>query len=139
VSGVATLTAPVVEAFVPQMLNYESLGGVNFKKGCYPGQEVVARSQFRGTLKRRAYLVHAGPGRRRAEVFAPKTPSSPWAWWCRLPLRPGGGMPGLAADCRHCRGAAGGRRAGRAADAAAPALRAAGRHLSAFRLQRRRG
>jgi folate-binding protein YgfZ len=49
--------APLVEAFVPQMLNYESVGGVNFKKGCYPGQEVVARSQFRGTLKRRAYLV----------------------------------------------------------------------------------
>ena len=58
-SGVATLTAPVVEAFVPQMLNYESVGGVNFKKGCYPGQEVVARSQFRGTLKRRAYIVHS--------------------------------------------------------------------------------
>lgn len=58
-SGVATLTAPVVEAFVPQMLNYESVGGVNFKKGCYPGQEVVARSQFRGTLKRRTFLSHA--------------------------------------------------------------------------------
>jgi hypothetical protein len=58
-SGVATLTQPIVEAFVPQMLNYESVGGVNFKKGCYPGQEVVARSQFRGTLKRRAYLVQA--------------------------------------------------------------------------------
>ena len=58
-SGVATLSQPVVEAFVPQMLNYESVGGVNFKKGCYPGQEVVARSQFRGTLKRRAYVVHA--------------------------------------------------------------------------------
>lgn len=58
-SGVATITQPVVEAFVPQMLNYESVGGVNFKKGCYPGQEVVARSQFRGTLKRRAYLAHA--------------------------------------------------------------------------------
>ncbi|MBU2411124.1 MAG: folate-binding protein [Gammaproteobacteria bacterium] len=56
-SGVVTLTAPVVEAFVPQMVNYESIGGVNFKKGCYPGQEVVARSQFRGTLKRRTYLV----------------------------------------------------------------------------------
>ncbi len=54
-SGVATLTEPVFEAFVPQMLNYESVGGVNFRKGCYPGQEVVARSQFRGTLKRRAY------------------------------------------------------------------------------------
>lgn len=56
-SGVAMVTQPLVEAFVPQMLNYESVGGVNFKKGCYPGQEVVARSQFRGTLKRRAYLV----------------------------------------------------------------------------------
>jgi len=57
-SGVAWVSKPVVEAFVPQMLNYESVGGVNFKKGCYPGQEVVARSQFRGTLKRRAYLAH---------------------------------------------------------------------------------
>jgi folate-binding protein YgfZ len=57
-SGVATLSQPLFEAFVPQMLNYESVGGVNFKKGCYPGQEVVARSQFRGTLKRRGFLVH---------------------------------------------------------------------------------
>ena len=60
-SGIAMITLPIFEAFVPQMLNYESVGGVNFKKGCYPGQEVVARSQFRGTLKRRAYVVH-GPG-----------------------------------------------------------------------------
>lgn len=59
-SGIATITAPIVEAFVPQMLNYESVGGVNFRKGCYPGQEVVARSQFRGTLKRRAFVAHAG-------------------------------------------------------------------------------
>ncbi len=58
ISGIATVTQPVYEAFVPQMLNYESVGGVNFKKGCYPGQEVVARSQFRGTLKRRTYLAH---------------------------------------------------------------------------------
>lgn len=58
-SGVATVSQPVFEAFVPQMLNYESVGGVNFKKGCYPGQEVVARSQFRGTLKRRAFIVHS--------------------------------------------------------------------------------
>jgi folate-binding protein YgfZ len=58
-SGIAMISAPIVDAFVPQMLNYESVGGVNFKKGCYPGQEVVARSQFRGTLKRRAFLVHS--------------------------------------------------------------------------------
>jgi tRNA-modifying protein YgfZ len=56
-AGIATITLSIVEAFVPQMLNYESVDGVNFKKGCYPGQEVVARSQFRGTLKRRAYVV----------------------------------------------------------------------------------
>ena len=56
-SGVVGITLPTVEAFVPQMLNLESVGGVNFKKGCYPGQEIVARSQFRGTLKRRAYIV----------------------------------------------------------------------------------
>ncbi len=69
-SGIARITQPVVDAFVPQMLNYESIGGVNFKKGCYPGQEVVARSQFRGTLKRRAYVVHADvPLAVGAEVF----------------------------------------------------------------------
>ncbi len=57
-AGVAMVSTAVVDAFVPQMLNYESIGGVNFKKGCYPGQEVVARSQFRGVLKRRAMLAH---------------------------------------------------------------------------------
>jgi tRNA-modifying protein YgfZ len=57
-SGVATVSAALVEQLVPQMLNFESVGGVSFKKGCYPGQEVVARSQFRGTIKRRAYVVH---------------------------------------------------------------------------------
>ena len=41
---------------MPQMLNLELLGGVNFQKGCYPGQEVVARSQYRGTIKRRTQL-----------------------------------------------------------------------------------
>ena len=77
-SGVATLTQPIVEAFVPQMLNYESVGGVNFKKGCYPGQEVVARSQFRGTLKRRAYLVHGdGPLQVGQEVFHDSDTSQP--------------------------------------------------------------
>ena len=41
---------------MPQMLNLELLGGVNFQKGCYPGQEGVARSQYRGTIKRRTQL-----------------------------------------------------------------------------------
>ena len=77
-SGVAMITEPIVEAFVPQMLNYESVGGVNFKKGCYPGQEVVARSQFRGTLKRRAYLVHSdAPMKAGDEVFQAGDGSQP--------------------------------------------------------------
>jgi len=58
-SGIAWVELATFEAFVPQMLNYESVDGVNFKKGCYPGQEVVARSQFRGILKRRAFIVQS--------------------------------------------------------------------------------
>jgi tRNA-modifying protein YgfZ len=56
VSGVPRVTAATVEQFVPQMINLERVGGVDFHKGCYPGQEVVARSQYRGTLKRRMHL-----------------------------------------------------------------------------------
>jgi len=46
------------ELFVPQAVNLEVLGGVSFRKGCYPGQEVVARSQYRGKLRRRLSLAH---------------------------------------------------------------------------------
>ena len=55
-SGVVTIEAGTVDRFVPQMVNYELLGGVDFHKGCYPGQEVVARSQYRGTTRRRTFL-----------------------------------------------------------------------------------
>ena len=77
-SGIAMVSPPVVDAFVPQMLNYESVGGVNFKKGCYPGQEVVARSQFRGTLKRRAFLAHADAAMQAGtEIFQASEPEQP--------------------------------------------------------------
>jgi folate-binding protein YgfZ len=95
-SGVATLTAPVVDAFVPQMLNYESVGGVNFKKGCYPGQEVVARSQFRGTLKRRAYIAHAdAPMAAGAEIFAASDLEQPCGTVVQVAPAPGGGVDAL--------------------------------------------
>ena len=55
-SGIVTIEAATVDRFVPQMVNLELVGGVDFQKGCYPGQEVVARSQYRGTTKRRAFL-----------------------------------------------------------------------------------
>jgi folate-binding Fe-S cluster repair protein YgfZ len=60
------------------MLNYELVGGVDFQKGCYPGQEVVARSQYRGTLKRRMFRFDvdavAQPGQ---EVFHSGDPGQP--------------------------------------------------------------
>src|ERR1700754_1673855 len=57
-AGEPRITQRVVEQFVPQMVNYDVLGGVNFRKGCYPGQEIVARSQYRGTIKRRTALAN---------------------------------------------------------------------------------
>ena len=95
-SGIVTLTAPVVDAFVPQMLNYESVGGVNFKKGCYPGQEIVARSQFRGTLKRRAYLVQAdGALAVGDEVFAASDAEQPVGTVAQVAPAPDGGWSAL--------------------------------------------
>jgi len=77
-SGVAWVQQATFEAFVPQMLNYESVEGVNFKKGCYPGQEVVARSQFRGTLKRRAFVVQSTASLKAGqEVFCSADSSQP--------------------------------------------------------------
>ncbi|CAN5903453.1 folate-binding protein YgfZ [soil metagenome] len=55
-AGIPIIEAATVDQFVPQMLNYELIGGVDFQKGCYPGQEIVARSQYRGTIKRRMFL-----------------------------------------------------------------------------------
>ena len=77
-SGVARVQAATQDQFVPQMVNLELVGGVNFQKGCYPGQEVVARSQYRGTLKRRAYVLQGTqpllPGQ---EVFSSADPGQP--------------------------------------------------------------
>ncbi|HYF20841.1 MAG TPA: folate-binding protein [Ramlibacter sp.] len=95
-SGVPLITAPVVEAFVPQMVNYESVGGVNFKKGCYPGQEVVARSQFRGTLKRRMYPVRAdAPLQAGQEVFHASDREQPTGVVVQAAPAPEGGWDAL--------------------------------------------
>ena len=95
-SGIVTLTTPIIEAFVPQMINYESVGGVNFKKGCYPGQEIVARSQFRGTLKRRTYLVQAdAPLAAGQDVFAASDAEQPVGTVAQAAPSPGGGWSAL--------------------------------------------
>ena len=64
--GIPDITLATQEQFVPQMLNLDSLNGINFKKGCYTGQEIVARTHYLGTVKRRTYLteiaLEAKPG-----------------------------------------------------------------------------
>ena len=57
-AGIPEVLPSTVEAFVPQMVNLEALDGISYKKGCYPGQEVVARMHYLGKLKRRMYLAH---------------------------------------------------------------------------------
>ena len=96
-SGVATVSAPVSQAFVPQMLNYESAGGISFKKGCYPGQEVVARSQFRGAIKRRAFVGQVdGAARAGQEVFSAADPSQPVGLIAQAAAAPAGGTAVIA-------------------------------------------
>jgi len=78
-AGVPQVTQPTQEQFVPQMVNFELIGGVNFKKGCYPGQEIVARSQYLGKLKRRMVLATLPNAAARAgdEVFSSEDPDQP--------------------------------------------------------------
>ena len=79
-SAIPRITQATFEQFVPQMINMESLKGIDFQKGCYPGQEVVARSQYRGTIKRRLQVAHLNhqanilPG---TEIFHSDDPSQP--------------------------------------------------------------
>ncbi len=61
-AGTPFVTEATKEAFVPQMVNYDKIGGVSFHKGCYPGQEVVARTQYLGKVKRHLYRFHAEGG-----------------------------------------------------------------------------
>jgi len=77
-SGIPRITEATFDQFVPQMVNFELVGGVNFQKGCYPGQEIVARSQYRGTVKRRAFLAEVhGAAQAAQEVFASGDPGQP--------------------------------------------------------------
>ncbi len=57
-AGIPVILPQTQEQFVPQMANLDLTGAVNFKKGCYPGQEIVARMQYLGKNKRRMYLAH---------------------------------------------------------------------------------
>ncbi|CAD6549538.1 YgfZ/GcvT domain-containing protein [Paraburkholderia sabiae] len=98
-AGEPRITQRVVEQFVPQMINFDVLGGVNFRKGCYPGQEIVARSQYRGTIKRRMSLANVAgetesvvPG---AELFHSDDPGQPCGMLVNTAAAPDGGVDAL--------------------------------------------
>lgn len=78
-AGMPHITQATQEQFVPQMINFELIGGVNFKKGCYPGQEIVARSQYLGKLKRRMLLATVDTTAAAAgmEIFSSADPEQP--------------------------------------------------------------
>ncbi|MGF6393210.1 YgfZ/GcvT domain-containing protein [Pseudomonas plecoglossicida] len=78
-AGIGQVMGPTRELFIPQMINLQAVDGVSFKKGCYTGQEIVARMQYLGKLKRRQYRLALdqqeipAPG---AEIFSPTHGSS---------------------------------------------------------------
>ncbi len=79
IAGLPQVLESTKEQFVPQMINFELVGGVNFRKGCYPGQEIVARSQYLGKLKRRALLAFTDDADVKAgvEVYSDADPGQP--------------------------------------------------------------
>jgi len=95
--GIPLITARTQEQFLPQMTNLELLGGVSFKKGCFTGQEVVARTQHLGKVKRRMYLAHLdladnetlpAPG---DELFSDDIPGQASGMIVNAQAAPGGG------------------------------------------------
>ncbi|MEY4747956.1 MAG: hypothetical protein RIQ60_170 [Pseudomonadota bacterium] len=82
-AGVVPVQAATSGLFVPQMLNFELVGGVDFKKGCYPGQEVVARSHYLGKLKRRGVLLGVAAGE-------PAPLAGAEVWWSGDTAQPAG-------------------------------------------------
>jgi hypothetical protein len=78
-AGIPTIYAETREAFVPQMTNLQFLNGISFRKGCYTGQEVVARTQYLGNLKRamyRARVNNTTPPQVGDELFSPPADAS---------------------------------------------------------------
>lgn len=104
-AGLPLVTAATQEEFVAQMLNYEVIGGVSFNKGCYPGQEIVARTQYLGKLKKRMYHVAITgdtaptPG---ADLFTPEFGDQSAGKLVNVAPTPDGGFEALAVLQSSC-------------------------------------
>ena len=97
-AGVPIILPPTQDRFIPQAINWDALGGVSFQKGCYTGQEIVARTQYLGRLKERMVLAHAevgiaSPG---APLFSPSFGDQSCGMILNAAPAPGGGSDLLA-------------------------------------------
>ena len=96
-AGIPLITEATKEAFVPQMANFDKIGGVSFHKGCYPGQEIVARTQYLGKVKRHLYRIQSpskmSPG---ALIFARDNPEHSCGMVSNCAPAPDGGYAALA-------------------------------------------
>lgn len=96
-AGIPLITQRTSEEFVPQMANFEQLGGVSFHKGCYPGQEVIARTQYLGKVKRHLYRVHAaGLVDTGQAIYSTDNPDRPCGMIASAAPAPAGGYDALA-------------------------------------------
>jgi folate-binding protein YgfZ len=96
-AGIPAILPATQEQFVPQMANFDLIGGVSFKKGCYPGQEIVARMQYLGKLKRRMYLAHiAGGAQAGDELYSAEMEGQSCGMVANAAPAPGGGHDVLA-------------------------------------------
>jgi folate-binding protein YgfZ len=104
-AGQPRVVATTQEAFVPQMANFETpaVGGVSFTKGCYPGQEIVARAQYLGKVKRRMYRARlenaVAPG---TDVYAPETGEQHCGEIAAIAPAPEGGYEALVVVQSSC-------------------------------------
>jgi folate-binding protein YgfZ len=96
-AGIPLITEDTKEEFVPQMANFDRIGGVSFHKGCYPGQEIVARAQYLGKIKRHLYRIHATSAVTAGmSIFAPDSPEHPCGMIANAAPAPDGGYDALA-------------------------------------------
>lgn len=96
-AGIPLICEATKEAFVPQMADFDTIGGVSFHKGCYPGQEIVARTQYLGKVKRHLYRIHAGaPIAAGASIYAPDSTEHPCGMVANAAPSPDGGYDALA-------------------------------------------
>lgn len=94
-AGIPVILPRTQEQFVPQMANFDLIGGINFKKGCYPGQEIVARMHYLGKLKRRMYLAHVDCEAQAGDELYGEDPQ-PCGMIANAAPAPGGGYDVLA-------------------------------------------